>query len=34
MDPDGSGSAAFLARIHEENRVWGPIIQTLGIRIQ
>jgi tripartite-type tricarboxylate transporter receptor subunit TctC len=34
MDPSGAGSAEFVARIHEENRVWGPIIEALGIRIQ
>jgi tripartite-type tricarboxylate transporter receptor subunit TctC len=34
MDPSGDGPREFLARIHEENRVWGPIISELGIRIQ
>jgi tripartite-type tricarboxylate transporter receptor subunit TctC len=34
MDPSGEGPREFLARIHEENRVWGPIISALGIRIQ
>ncbi len=34
MDPSGEGPREFVARIHEENRVWGPIISALGIRIQ
>jgi tripartite-type tricarboxylate transporter receptor subunit TctC len=33
MDPSGAGSAAFLAHIEAENRLWAPIIRSLNIRI-
>ena len=33
MEPSGAGRAEFLAHIHAENALWGPIIKAMDIKV-
>ena len=33
MEPSGAGSKEFLAHIHAENELWGPIIKSMNVKV-
>ncbi len=33
MEPSGAGAAEFLAHIHAENALWGPIIKSMNVKV-